>query len=202
METSEEQPCLENQDQVASPTKEDQQSPSGATDHQAARSYECNFCKRGFSNAQALGGHMNIHRKDRAKLKQPSSNHISTDFSKMNAFYNPEGMTRLELLSNNTSDSTLRWPWIFPKERDDHEIMPRIHNEDRVGTIYQLPLFVEAPMNANNDEELVSHGSEERARSSPSSSVKEDLDLELRLGTEPQHDHDAPSSTGTTIEFF
>lgn len=30
------------------------------------RSYECVFCKRGFTTAQALGGHMNIHRKDRA----------------------------------------------------------------------------------------------------------------------------------------
>lgn len=35
------------------------------------RSYGCIFCKRGFTNAQALGGHMNIHRKDRAnKPKQ------------------------------------------------------------------------------------------------------------------------------------
>ncbi|GFQ04805.1 transcriptional regulator tac1 [Phtheirospermum japonicum] len=32
------------------------------------RSYKCTFCKRQFFNAQALGGHMNIHRKDRAKL--------------------------------------------------------------------------------------------------------------------------------------
>ncbi|OMO95538.1 hypothetical protein COLO4_15819 [Corchorus olitorius] len=39
----------------------------------AKRSYECTFCKRGFTNAQALGGHMNIHRKDRAKAKQPST---------------------------------------------------------------------------------------------------------------------------------
>ncbi|CAN1841137.1 Transcriptional regulator TAC1 [Linum perenne] len=31
------------------------------------RSYECSFCKRGFTNAQALGGHMNIHRRDRQK---------------------------------------------------------------------------------------------------------------------------------------
>lgn len=37
------------------------------------RSYECTFCKRGFTNAQALGGHMNIHRKDRAKAKQLTS---------------------------------------------------------------------------------------------------------------------------------
>ncbi|KAK7404534.1 hypothetical protein VNO78_05486 [Psophocarpus tetragonolobus] len=40
------------------------------SDGSSVRSYECNFCKRGFSNAQALGGHMNIHRKDKAKLKQ------------------------------------------------------------------------------------------------------------------------------------
>ncbi|KAG0453306.1 hypothetical protein HPP92_025970 [Vanilla planifolia] len=31
-------------------------------------SYDCIFCKRGFTTAQALGGHMNIHRKDRAKI--------------------------------------------------------------------------------------------------------------------------------------
>ncbi|KAI8004012.1 Transcriptional regulator TAC1 [Camellia lanceoleosa] len=34
------------------------------------RSYECTYCKRGFTNAQALGGHMNIHRKDKAKAKK------------------------------------------------------------------------------------------------------------------------------------
>ncbi|XP_073057142.1 uncharacterized protein [Primulina eburnea] len=51
------------------------------TDHQSeklinednsgvGRAYECTFCKRGFTNAQALGGHMNIHRKDKAKAKK------------------------------------------------------------------------------------------------------------------------------------
>ncbi|KAK4425533.1 Transcriptional regulator TAC1 [Sesamum alatum] len=39
------------------------------------RSYECTFCKRGFTNAQALGGHMNIHRKDKAKAKQKNLDH-------------------------------------------------------------------------------------------------------------------------------
>ncbi|KAI7731642.1 hypothetical protein M8C21_022084, partial [Ambrosia artemisiifolia] len=33
------------------------------------RSYGCVFCKRGFTTAQALGGHMNIHRKDRDKTR-------------------------------------------------------------------------------------------------------------------------------------
>ncbi|KAH7843933.1 hypothetical protein Vadar_022524 [Vaccinium darrowii] len=34
------------------------------------RTYDCSFCKRGFSNAQALGGHMNVHRRDKAEAKK------------------------------------------------------------------------------------------------------------------------------------
>ncbi|CAN8298338.1 unnamed protein product [Cochlearia groenlandica] len=37
------------------------------------RSYSCSFCGREFKSAQALGGHMNVHRRDRARLKQQSS---------------------------------------------------------------------------------------------------------------------------------
>lgn len=33
------------------------------------RSYSCTFCGREFRSAQALGGHMNVHRRDRARLK-------------------------------------------------------------------------------------------------------------------------------------
>ncbi|XP_058106582.1 zinc finger protein 10 [Magnolia sinica] len=36
------------------------------------RSYTCTFCRREFRSAQALGGHMNVHRHDRAKLRQSS----------------------------------------------------------------------------------------------------------------------------------
>lgn len=36
------------------------------------RSYSCSFCRREFRSAQALGGHMNVHRRDRATLKQSS----------------------------------------------------------------------------------------------------------------------------------
>ncbi|KAG8376939.1 hypothetical protein BUALT_Bualt09G0116200 [Buddleja alternifolia] len=34
------------------------------------RSYSCSFCRREFRSAQALGGHMNVHRRDRARMKQ------------------------------------------------------------------------------------------------------------------------------------
>ncbi|KAI7996194.1 Zinc finger protein 10 [Camellia lanceoleosa] len=37
------------------------------------RSYTCSFCRREFKSAQALGGHMNVHRRDRARLKQSPS---------------------------------------------------------------------------------------------------------------------------------
>ncbi|KAJ0249540.1 Transcriptional regulator TAC1 [Hirschfeldia incana] len=41
-----------------------------SVENSLSRTYICSFCVRGFSNAQALGGHMNIHRRDRANLRQ------------------------------------------------------------------------------------------------------------------------------------
>lgn len=34
------------------------------------RSYSCSFCQREFRTAQALGGHMNVHRRERAQANQ------------------------------------------------------------------------------------------------------------------------------------
>ncbi|KAH6766762.1 hypothetical protein C2S52_017745 [Perilla frutescens var. hirtella] len=33
------------------------------------RNYKCSFCKKEFKSAQALGGHMNVHRRDRARMR-------------------------------------------------------------------------------------------------------------------------------------
>ncbi|XP_010554904.1 PREDICTED: probable transcriptional regulator RABBIT EARS [Tarenaya hassleriana] len=43
------------------------------------RTYTCSFCVREFRSAQALGGHMNVHRRDRARLKhnQDSDQQVS-----------------------------------------------------------------------------------------------------------------------------
>ncbi|XP_062184476.1 uncharacterized protein LOC133888305 [Phragmites australis] len=50
--------------------------PDGAADDDGSqggawppRSYTCTFCRREFRSAQALGGHMNVHRRDRAKMR-------------------------------------------------------------------------------------------------------------------------------------
>ncbi|KAL2323472.1 hypothetical protein Fmac_027851 [Flemingia macrophylla] len=42
-----------------------------------ARNYACSFCKREFRSAQALGGHMNVHRRDRARLRSSLSPWVS-----------------------------------------------------------------------------------------------------------------------------
>ncbi|KAJ1270120.1 hypothetical protein BS78_06G030400 [Paspalum vaginatum] len=38
-------------------------------------SYTCGYCRREFRSAQALGGHMNVHRRDRARLRQCCTAH-------------------------------------------------------------------------------------------------------------------------------
>ncbi|KAK8487858.1 hypothetical protein V6N13_045984 [Hibiscus sabdariffa] len=60
------------QDSKSSSEETDKSEQSIDNTRSGSRSYECLFCKRGFTTAQALGGHMNIHRKDRARSR-PSS---------------------------------------------------------------------------------------------------------------------------------
>ncbi|XP_027353561.1 zinc finger protein 11-like [Abrus precatorius] len=55
-----------------SSSEETERSSEQNDDMGTGRSYGCIFCKRGFTTAQALGGHMNIHRKERANKNKPS----------------------------------------------------------------------------------------------------------------------------------
>ncbi|XP_057957165.1 transcriptional regulator SUPERMAN-like [Malania oleifera] len=50
------------------------------------RSYTCTFCKKEFRSAQALGGHMNVHRRERARLRQSPPR----DIPNLNLDLNPE----------------------------------------------------------------------------------------------------------------
>ncbi|KAK4270362.1 hypothetical protein QN277_023404 [Acacia crassicarpa] len=67
------------------------------------RSYTCSFCRREFRSAQALGGHMNVHRRDRARLKQPSS---------------PQNNNELHHQIPNTSSSSFMG-FIYPYNNND-----------------------------------------------------------------------------------
>ncbi|NP_001312287.1 transcriptional regulator SUPERMAN-like [Nicotiana tabacum] len=57
------------------------------------RSYTCSFCKREFRSAQALGGHMNVHRRDRARLRlqssPPKDNGTTSHYSLLNLNVEP-----------------------------------------------------------------------------------------------------------------
>lgn len=197
------QATQENSDQVM--TSDDQQGAS-----QAAKSYECTFCKRGFSNAQALGGHMNIHRKDKAKLKQvSSSNTIETkqhqphrvlDIPKMPSSYSPMPPTvnsseHSKPSNHDLERTTIRtspWPW-FLKEGD---ITVRHIDPNHVGQVQQLPLFAQTP-SENKDHQNPGIQQVHGEKGLPPSSSE--LDLELRLGPEPQ---DSSSTANTTRKFF
>lgn len=48
------------------------------------RSYPCSFCRREFRSAQALGGHMNVHRREKAKLKQTHVSASATTIAPQN----------------------------------------------------------------------------------------------------------------------
>ncbi|KAG8376938.1 hypothetical protein BUALT_Bualt09G0116100 [Buddleja alternifolia] len=146
-------------------------------------SYRCTFCKRGFSNAQALGGHMNIHRKDRAKLREFSSeNLLSLDIAKNTNSEDtpPANSSASEMKKQCNSD-------------DDIDIQGNKHDNivslDKDNLVRRLPLFAEGPSVSRDDDhekeadggdfekiversklELMSHG---------------EVDLELRLGPEP-----------------
>ncbi|KAJ9146702.1 hypothetical protein P3X46_028935 [Hevea brasiliensis] len=165
------------------------------------RSYECTFCKRGFSNAQALGGHMNIHRKDKARLKHPSSNELqqslnipkilSPSFSPI-----PTIITHPPMQAKSSQDaSSIKWrPWFLDNESDDASK----RTETRVGEIQQLSLFADKPsaedhhqQQPNSDQD---QGSNEQGFSSSQSLSSSELDLELRLGPEPQDSLPAAST--------
>ncbi|KAG4996004.1 hypothetical protein JHK85_027443 [Glycine max] len=73
------------------------------------RSFECVFCKRGFNTAQALGGHMNIHRKARAnnskaKPNFPPSSSSKVDHHESNNYANPSYLTRGNHYSSTLPD--------------------------------------------------------------------------------------------------
>ncbi|KAK7270321.1 hypothetical protein RIF29_23380 [Crotalaria pallida] len=89
----------------------------GTTNSWPARNYGCSFCKREFRSAQALGGHMNVHRRDRARLRSslPSSTTsssswvLSDECPKPNP--NPSSsssspLSHDELLNNNNNNFT------------------------------------------------------------------------------------------------
>ncbi|XAR68918.1 hypothetical protein NMG60_11000332 [Bertholletia excelsa] len=176
-------PSIEQTNRLLAWSLDDNHRPSGR-----GRSFTCTFCKRGFSNAQALGGHMNIHRRDRAKLKESCGEDQSFVPLKITQ-KNPPDYTENNVLQQEYTEEkscTPKKPWTF--SREDAAASRR---RDRAEDLQPLYLFMESS-SSSNDLQAKKHGLEEMEKSKHAG-----LDLELRLGLE----HHETSPKGTR-EFF
>ncbi|KAI3756741.1 hypothetical protein L1987_56564 [Smallanthus sonchifolius] len=154
------------------------------------RSYECTFCKRGFTNAQALGGHMNIHRKDKAKAKQhntfsttaspkPNKDHSTLSLKSFNLIPNEEEAQYLgSSFGYRTSDhgyqfipSNPNFQWDLAASQFDNRALHEEHLR------VNLDLGTGTSEMENNNIEITKVGNEDW--------LENDVDLELRLGHYP-----------------
>ncbi|OIW01235.1 hypothetical protein TanjilG_10396 [Lupinus angustifolius] len=109
------------------------------------RSYSCSFCRREFRSAQALGGHMNVHRRDRARLNQhqPTSPQLNETLNivqnPLNSGYlYPSSLCGLANTNNNTN----------PNYSDPHHVIasssmvltPSV-NKDFIEETHNIPIY-------------------------------------------------------------
>ncbi|KAL8530335.1 hypothetical protein ACS0TY_007389 [Phlomoides rotata] len=134
------------------------------------RSYECVFCKRGFNTAQALGGHMNIHRKDRARNK-PDSDKKDHDhvYTATRLYHQIPSSSPNHHRFSSSQDHHPNYAAYFPAstsrpygQQNDSD---RDHQQPLISGDWRMRLSLEFPPS-----NLDKNGQEK------------DLDLELRLG--------------------
>ncbi|KAJ8558062.1 hypothetical protein K7X08_004828 [Anisodus acutangulus] len=157
------------------------------------RSYTCSFCKREFKLAQALGGHMNVHRRDRAKfmMRQQSPPPPPTDKyrnSLLNLNLDPNlnpsfsSSTPPPSPSRKFSHYTSRLPFDPSSGGGSHEmkkwgkgVVPNNHLKSSAKTLLGVEKLGSLYMQENEflrlDLEIGLY-----------TESKQDLDLELRLG--------------------
>ncbi|GLT78697.1 hypothetical protein SLA2020_502250 [Shorea laevis] len=146
----------------------------------AKRSYECTFCKRGFTNAQALGGHMNIHRKDRAKAKQSTTASSVKDYM---INMNPRNFSELSR-SNSVVEGNRNYGMFFLPLGSSP-----IHQYGDYDSDYAVRGSLQ-PSSLNHDE-LLGANLSLRIDSGETAQVRRrimkegEVDLELRLGYDP-----------------
>lgn len=208
------------------------------------RSYSCSFCQREFRSAQALGGHMNVHRRDRARLRQcsspedvqeaPHDHQPHQDTFSYRAISNPSTSTPtvpLPAKGDVTSTSTTAFPsylstiikesknkalmsmpmsmavrgeaiYQYDYDHDDEEESGRTTKRRRVyqpsvaRPIFVRPAAAASPLVASCQGEeglqgAVDHDAKvHKTTASPSSTSplvdRQEVDLELRLGTTPK----------------
>ncbi|CAK9140653.1 unnamed protein product [Ilex paraguariensis] len=139
------------------------------------RSYECVFCKRGFTTAQALGGHMNIHRKDRARNKPTinSTKHEENHSHTGPIFYQP--ISSYPPRYSSPHEAQMNYRTYFPASTSNTKPLFQNHNNNSHDRSPQRSLFGEDCRMSLSLKFGTAHAE----------SAEDELDLELRLGHNP-----------------
>ncbi|XP_021752835.1 zinc finger protein 11-like [Chenopodium quinoa] len=170
----------------------DKESDSENDNTGVGRTYECNYCKRGFTNAQALGGHMNIHRKDKAKAKarqqqQQQQAYTNNNFSSSSSISFKS--TAMEPVSPYSSSSLVPFrqgyypfpsnPNIFSSHPNHNHFINR--RTTRLFGMYEDQLGADLSLRISSTNIDQYHQQQLKEKNKK----KEDIDLELRLGYDP-----------------
>ncbi|XP_010940761.1 uncharacterized protein [Elaeis guineensis] len=155
-------------------------------DARARRFYGCIFCKRGFSTPQALGGHMNIHRKDRARMRPTAISSATEEPGEGSErcgsqYLIPSHQSSYPPFSESLRNYAMYFPASassnrevkLPSDEDDHSRRPQ-----------ELSLFGEElhpDLKSRGGDEAVEYREERKM-----DGEEKELDLELRLGHEPE----------------
>ncbi|CAH8356475.1 unnamed protein product [Eruca vesicaria subsp. sativa] len=139
-----------------------------SVDNSLSRSYICSFCVRGFSNAQALGGHMNIHRRDRANLRQRLMDDNKDDIVGES--------DSSDVVSLNLNEKQEQDALACEDDDQDQDVEKDISHGPKLGFWVQ-----ESKLDSTNDEGKVMEVGIDGSSSSHHLEI-EGLDLELRLG--------------------
>ncbi|KAJ8764602.1 hypothetical protein K2173_006474 [Erythroxylum novogranatense] len=153
------------------------------------RSYECTFCKRGFTNAQALGGHMNIHRKDRAKGKHVPSSSAPSKVINNEEYMNPSYPAAI------SSDQPRYYP-VFGAQRNYELYYQQSGSNPRQerGYYHSNDVSVPNPRSLRlSSEELwgtnlslqIGTAATENSQLDPGTPTENEINLDLRLGYGP-----------------
>lgn len=139
---------------------------------QDGRSYECMYCKHGFTNAQALGGHMNVHRKDRAKNMSYSSNKKTST----NRLYEPCLISNCILAHDHQEGQTREFMLRSSPTFYDNNFIKyqNLHGLTTSPARDEIRLRLSLEFHQPHEEQRTRGGNEE-----------DEIDLELRLGHDP-----------------
>ncbi|XP_010262253.1 PREDICTED: transcriptional regulator SUPERMAN-like [Nelumbo nucifera] len=182
---------MESSHEDSKTSSEDGDQQDHQDDASTGRSYRCVFCKRGFTTAQALGGHMNIHRKERARIRQPAAPSVSNkpDGKEVCPEFPPPSSSRRPLYPP-TPDAQRSYHVYFPPSSSSSSAGTRHPQGHHAGDEFyirkpQSSSLFEDDCNTNLCLQIgpvhTNYGEEEKKREAE----EVEPDLELRLGHDP-----------------